>query len=154
MPLTIDRGDRVFVVEVLFAVLVQQDGEAVIGLDMGPDALSVDQEQREELVLPYGLVEEFLLNIRLAGRRFHEGRIRGTGSPLRLGHNKDGLGCGEIGHLLFQYRDDPAVLFKVDLVAANVADGPFMFGFIHLTDMELDAACLGLREELRFDGLP
>jgi len=33
--LTIDRGDRVLVVEVLFAVLFEQDGKAVIGLDMG-----------------------------------------------------------------------------------------------------------------------
>jgi len=47
------------------------------------------------------------------------------------------MGRGEIGNLLLQDRDDPAVLFKVDLIAAEVADGPFMFGFVHLTDMDV-----------------
>jgi hypothetical protein len=72
----------VFIVEVLFAVLFEQDREVVIGLDGCPEALSVEQVQREELVLLYGLVEEFLLDIRLAGRRLRRGLI---GRMLRLG---------------------------------------------------------------------
>ena len=37
------------------------------------------------------------------------------------------------------------VLKEVDLIAADIADDAVKFGFIHLADTELNAACLGLR---------
>ena len=44
--LSIDRGDRVFIEQVLSAAFFQENGEAVVGLDICLHALPVDQKER------------------------------------------------------------------------------------------------------------
>jgi len=58
-----------------------------------------------------------------------------------------------VGDFLLQEGHDRAVDVKVDFVAADIPDGAFVFGFVHLADTEPDAVLVRPGQELRFDGL-
>jgi hypothetical protein len=152
--LSIDRGDRVLIEQVLSAAFFQENGEAVVGLDIGLHALPVDQKERQEMVFPDRLIEEFLLYVRPAWRRISRCLIRSRRCMMRRRDRKDGVRRGDIGDFLFQKGDDLPVFFEVDLIPADVMNDAVMLGLVHLPDTDLDTACLDLGKELRFDGLP
>ena len=62
-PLPVYRGDRVLIIQVLLAAFPEQDGKVVVCLDVGLDALTVDEEEGKELVFLDGLIQELLLDV-------------------------------------------------------------------------------------------
>ncbi len=65
-PLPVDRGDRVLVVQMLFAAFAQEDRKIIVGFNHRLDALTIYKEQREHLAVPDGFVQKGLLDIRFA----------------------------------------------------------------------------------------
>src|SRR5208283_1819990 len=125
-----------FVVQVLFPVLFEQDRKIIVCFYRGFEPLPVDKVQGENLVLPDGFVEKFLLNIGPeAGRCIGITLFGRSCLWLRRGNRKEGMGSHEKGYFLLQKRDNLAVFFKVDFISADIPDDSCMVGFVHLADM-------------------
>src|SRR3989337_3241120 len=153
LPLTVDRGNRMFIVQVLLLAFSEKNGKIIVRLHACFDPLPVDEEDREHLVFLDGLVQEFLLDVRSCRRSFRRGRrLRGCAPGLKRGRNgNQRVWGGEVREFLFQEGNDPAVLFHVDIITADVTNDAFVFGFVHLSDAESGPALECLRQEQRFD---
>ncbi len=149
LPLPVNRGNGMFVVQMLSPAFFHQDGEVVVGLNRGLDALAVHEKQREGLIFPDRLAQKILLDV-----GSHPECVVGQACFRTGGRNsKDRLRRGETADFLLQDRYDFSVLVDIDFVPADVPERSFVLGFVHLADAEPDAGCLSLGEELRFDGL-
>src|SRR3990172_3609844 len=90
LPLTVDRGNRVFIVQVLLLAFSEKNGKIIVCLHACFDPLPVDEENREHLVFFDGFIQEFLLDIRSCRRSFRRGqRLRGRVPGLKRARSGD-----------------------------------------------------------------
>src|SRR5574337_1033105 len=119
---SIDRGNRMFVVQMLPVALFDQDRKIVVAFYRRFYPQSVDQIKGEKLALPNGLVEKFLLDVGPGRSGIRLRLIGGDGGLLHWRYYENGLRRGDGGYLLFQESDGLAVFLEVDFVAADVTD--------------------------------
>ena len=71
--LSIDRGNSMLIVEMLYPVLSEEERKIIICFYRCLDALTIHKVQRENLVFPDGLIEKFLLDIWFRARKRAQG---------------------------------------------------------------------------------
>ena len=62
--LPVDRGDRVFVIEMLPSAFRKQHGKIIVRFKARLDPLSINKEQRQHMVFLDRFIEKLLLDVR------------------------------------------------------------------------------------------